>query len=67
MAYRIIFDFDNCLCRADAMGRDFYDDAFRAVREAGLREWQADEWAAVIHDTWRMPFDAVAKKPAIPD
>lgn len=62
MIRAIIFDLDNCLSPSDAMGRDFMDPVFGAIREANRGQVDEEELARAFDDMWRTPLDAVAKK-----
>jgi FMN phosphatase YigB (HAD superfamily) len=56
----LIFDLDNCLCPASAVGHDLYAPAFEALRAAN-RGW-LDEAVLdqAIADCWYTAFDTVA-------
>lgn len=66
MIRAIIFDLDNCLGPADEIGRDFYEPAFTAIREANDGRFSDEELDNALADNWRDAFDAVARKHAFP-
>jgi FMN phosphatase YigB (HAD superfamily) len=56
----IIFDLDNCLAPATAVGEDLYAPAFAAIRAANAGTVPADALDAAFTEMWRTPFDRVA-------
>jgi FMN phosphatase YigB (HAD superfamily) len=61
MTEAIIFDLDSCLCAADEVGRDFYQPAFDAVRQANRGTIPKSALNEAFEECWRIPFDVVAK------
>jgi putative hydrolase of the HAD superfamily len=55
----LIFDLDNCLSPADAMGADFYRPAFEAIRAANEGSLSDAVLDQAFADMWRHPYDAV--------
>lgn len=62
MISAIIFDLDNCLAAADAMGRDFLEPMFAAIRRANRGRVSDAALENAFEDCWRLPLDTVAKK-----
>jgi FMN phosphatase YigB (HAD superfamily) len=61
MTKAIIFDLDSCLSAADEVGRNLYQPAFDAIRNANhgtIPESSLDE---ALEESWRIPFDVIAK------
>ncbi len=58
----IIFDLDSCLSAADEVGRELYEPAFRAIREANRGTLANTELDRAFADMWRIPFDVVSKE-----
>lgn len=58
----IIFDLDNCLAPADEAGRDLYDPAFEAIREANRGTVSMAALEQAFEECWRSPLDHVAQK-----
>jgi FMN phosphatase YigB (HAD superfamily) len=56
----IIFDLDNCLCPASAVGPDFFGPAFDAVRAANRGVLSEADLERAIAECWYTAFDAVA-------
>ena len=57
----VIFDLDNCLAPPDGAGREFYEPALQAIRDAN-RGWLGEEaLERAIEDCWRFPLDRVAE------
>jgi FMN phosphatase YigB (HAD superfamily) len=63
----IIFDLDNCLAPADAIGRQLFDPAFAAIREANAGMLSEAALAAAFADCWLNPFDWVASQHGFSD
>jgi putative hydrolase of the HAD superfamily len=58
----IVFDLDNCLAPADAMGRDFLEPMFAAIRRANNGTVPDAMLDRAFEDCWRLALDVVAKK-----
>lgn len=58
----IIFDLDSCLAAADEVGRQLFEPAFEAVREANDGSVSDEALEAAFEDCWRIAFDVVAKE-----
>lgn len=58
----LIFDLDNCLAPADEPGRALMAPVFDAVRAANHGRLGEAELAAAFEDSWRLPFDDVARR-----
>jgi FMN phosphatase YigB (HAD superfamily) len=58
----IIFDLDNCLSAGDAMGREFLEPVFDAIRRANDGRASEEALSHAFDEMWRVPIDAVAKK-----
>ncbi|TCO82366.1 putative hydrolase of the HAD superfamily [Plasticicumulans lactativorans] len=58
----IIFDLDNCLSAADAVGRELYQPAFEAIRAANDGSLSAEALDRAFVDAWTHPFDWVARR-----
>ena len=56
----IIFDLDNCLCPASAVGPDFFEPAFDAVRAANRGVLSDADLERAFAECWYTAFDAVA-------
>jgi putative hydrolase of the HAD superfamily len=56
----IIFDLDNCLCPASAVGPDFFEPAFNAVRAANRGVPSEVDLERAIAECWYTAFDAIA-------
>ncbi|MBS0209133.1 MAG: hypothetical protein JSS27_09285 [Planctomycetes bacterium] len=62
----IIFDLDNCLCAADAAGRQLLEAVFAVIRSTNDGTYSAAEVSAIIGDLWRQPLNVVAEKYQFP-
>lgn len=62
MVQALIFDLDNCLSPADAVGRALYEPAFAAIRSANRGVAPDDQLQQAFSDMWRHPLDWVAKR-----
>lgn len=60
MIAAIIFDLDNCLAPADAVGRDFFQPAFDAIRRANNGRLSEPALQRAFADIWRHALDWVA-------
>lgn len=58
----VIFDLDNCLCAAAAVGTDLFVPAFAAIRSANCGTLDEPALQRAFDDCWYSPFDAVAKR-----
>jgi len=58
----LIFDLDNCLAPARAVGEDLYEPAFAAIREANGGVLSAERLEEALADIWRHPLDWVAER-----
>ena len=58
----IIFDLDNCLVAGDEMGRELFEPAFAAIRQANQGSWENSKLELAFEDCWRHPFDSVAER-----
>ena len=58
----VIFDFDNCLCPATAVGEAPFAPAFSALREANRGYLEESVLERAIADCWHTSFDAVAAR-----
>lgn len=61
MTKAIIFDLDSCLSAADEAGRDIYEPAFQAIREANCGTVSEAALSEAFEESWRIPFDVIAK------
>jgi phosphoglycolate phosphatase-like HAD superfamily hydrolase len=57
-----IFDLDNCLSAADAVGQGLFEPAFQAIRNANQGRLSEVALAAAFADCWRQPLDFVARR-----
>lgn len=58
----LIFDLDNCLCPARAVGEHFFDDVFAAIRAAAPEDFDEDLLRRAFAACWIHPFDAVCEQ-----
>ena len=58
----VIFDLDNCLCPADAVGRALYEAAFDAIRAANDGRVAPAALDAALEACWHTAFDLVARQ-----
>lgn len=58
----LIFDLDNCIASAKAVGEDLYEPVFSAIREESNGRYDEDELQNMFFDIWRHPLDWVAEK-----
>jgi putative hydrolase of the HAD superfamily len=56
----VIFDLDNCLCAASAVGEDLYAPAFAALRAANRGRLGEAALQRAFADVWTTAFDTVA-------
>ena len=56
----VIFDLDNCLSPANAVGESLFAPAFEAIRRAGVGAFSEDRLASAFADCWIHPYDWVA-------
>src|SRR6188768_877353 len=56
----IIFDLDNCLAAATAVGEELYAPAFAAIRAANAGTVRNEVLDEALAEMWRTPFDRVA-------
>lgn len=61
MIKAIIFDLDNCLAAAKAVGEELFDPAFEAIREANHGKLSEEELEKAFAEVWRKPLDRVAE------
>jgi len=61
MTKAIIFDLDSCLSAADEAGRDLYQPAFDAVRQANRGTLTESSLNQAFEESWRIPFDVIAR------
>lgn len=66
MKLALIFDLDNCLCPATAVG-DLYAPAFAAIRRAGVGVLEGPALQAALADCWIYPLDWVAARHGFPE
>lgn len=57
-----IFDLDNCLAASDEPGRDLFEPAFEAIRNANKGTLDEQKLGAAFEELWRTPFTQVAEK-----
>lgn len=62
MTKAIIFDLDNCLSSAGEIGRELYEPAFDAIRQANKGTLSDEALARAFSDVWRHPLDWVARE-----
>jgi len=62
MTKAIIFDLDSCLSTADEPGQQLFGPAFDAITHANQGSHSPAILSNAFADTWRLPFDFVAKK-----
>ncbi|WP_052573897.1 HAD family hydrolase [Haloferula sp. BvORR071] len=62
MTTALIFDLDNCLAPATAIGSDLYTPAFDAIRATNHGHLTDEALARACHDIWRHPLDWVAAR-----
>ena len=62
MTKAIIFDLDNCLSSAGEIGRELYEPAFDAIRQANKGTLSDEALAQAFSDAWRHPLDWVARE-----
>lgn len=58
----ILFDLDNCLCDARAVGDDLFEPAFAAIRKANHGQVPEDRLRQAFDECWYTSFDLVAKR-----
>lgn len=58
----LIFDLDNCIAPAKAVGEDLYAPVFAAMREENRGRFDEGELAHIFFEIWRHPLDWVAKE-----
>jgi putative hydrolase of the HAD superfamily len=58
----VIFDLDNCLCAASAVGEDLFAPVFAAVRDANRAGLDESVLQRAFSDCWHTSFDVVAKR-----
>lgn len=58
----LIFDLDNCLCPARAVGEHFFDPVFAAIRAAAPPEFDVRVLQDAFEACWIHPFDAVCER-----
>src|SRR5262249_23650018 len=63
----LIFDLDNCLAPATAVGPELYAPAFAAIRAAGAGVLSPAALDAAEADYWRDPLDRVADHYGFPE
>jgi FMN phosphatase YigB (HAD superfamily) len=61
MTKAIIFDLDSCLSAADEVGRDLYQPAFDAIRNANHGTIPEPALNDAFEAAWQIPFDVIAK------
>lgn len=57
-----IFDLDACLSAANEVGDDLFFPAFEAIRKANQGAVSEETLGRAFADSWRFPFDSVARK-----
>lgn len=57
-----IFDLDNCLAPATAVGEELYRPALEAIRRANRGHLSVEALEDALADVWKLPFDQVAEK-----
>lgn len=62
MTKALIFDLDNCLAPATEVGKDLYEPAFQAIREANDGTVPGEVLEEALAEAWRHPLDWVAAK-----
>ena len=62
MKKAVIFDLDNCLAPATAVGLDLYEPAFEAVRRANRGALPPSRLQEAFADMWFHPLDWVAQR-----
>ncbi|MDE1146984.1 MAG: HAD hydrolase-like protein [Azospirillaceae bacterium] len=60
MIKAIIFDLDNCLSAADAIGPGLMDPVFQAIRATNAGTLDGAALLAAFADIWRLPLNVVA-------
>lgn len=63
----IIFDLDNCLSSAAEVGRDLYEPAFEAIRQANKGTLSDEALERAFSDAWRHSLDWVAREHGFSD
>lgn len=58
----IIFDLDNCLCDARAVGEDLFQPAFDAIRRANRGDVPEERLRQAFDECWYTSYDLVAKR-----
>ena len=58
----VIFDLDNCLCPATAVGEALFAPTFNALREANRGVLDDSMLQRAIADCWHTSFDVVAER-----
>jgi FMN phosphatase YigB (HAD superfamily) len=62
MKKAIIFDLDNCLAPATAVGEALYEPAFDAIRMLNRGTLSQERLKQALEDIWRHPLDWVAQR-----
>ena len=62
MVKAIIFDLDSCLSAADEPGRQLFQTAFVAIRQANHGSHTEATLRDAFEDMWRLPYDFVARR-----
>ena len=62
----LIFDLDNCLCPAGAVGTAFFAPAFDAMRRTGEKLLEPAVLQAALDDCWHHALDWVAERYTFP-
>jgi putative hydrolase of the HAD superfamily len=63
--HTLIFDLDNCLCSARAVGESCFSPAFAAIRAAAPSGFAPTQLRRVFRDCWTHDFEAVCTKHAL--
>jgi putative hydrolase of the HAD superfamily len=58
----IVFDLDNCLCDARAVGEELFEPAFEAIRNANRGDVPEERLRQAFDECWFTSFDLVAKR-----
>jgi len=62
----VIFDLDNCLSAAEAVGQELLEPVFATIRRHSLGHFSESDMTAIIVDLWRLPLDDIFDKYRFP-